>query len=467
MISSILPTRRELDEAAATLCRRSFFDFIKEVKPDYEFNWHHLVLIEALERLARREIRHLIVMMPPRHGKSELVSILFPAWCFVRNSAEKIMVASYAASLAGRMSRYCQRIIVSQSFREMFPEIGFAKSKDEIGVQTSYRFDMVGGGGYIASGVGGGITGEGASIGISDDLVKNAEEADSVVYRDKTWEWYTSTFSTRLEANAVEISCATRWHEDDYIGRILELKKPGVEIICLTAICESEEENRNIGDPLWASRYGLDYLFDKQRTVGSRVWNALYQQRPSPGEGSIIKRQWFSYYSVRDFDIKGKRVNFYFDTSYTDKEKNDPTCGIAYVKIGADYYVLECTSEWLDFTAQIRFVEDFAQRNGYSPASIIRVEPKATGKTLVEVVKKQTARNVREAIAPKTDKVARVNSIVGVLESGRVFLPQGMAWVGYFLDECAAFPNGAHDDRVDCLSGMIINEENKPKFVQI
>ena len=201
----------------------------------------------------------------------------------------------------------------------------------------------------------------------------------------------------------------------------------------------------------------------KQAESGSRAWNALYQQRPAPDEGSIIKRHWFQRYDARKYSIEGKRVNYYFDTAYTDKEKNDPTGGIAYIKEGADFYVLEYAVDWMDFNAQVDFLENFCDRNGYSRLSIARVEPKATGISLVQVMRKQTGLNIVEGKPPKGDKVARANSCSGTLEAGRVYLPMGMAWVDRFLDQCAAFPNAAHDEEVDCLTGMIISETSVKK----
>lgn len=446
----------------AEKAKRSFEYFIRQVNPKYVFNWHHLVLIDALKRLAERNYQRLIVMMPPRHGKSELVSVLFPAWCFVRNSSEHIILASYAFGLASRMNRECQRIISSDNFTELFPETTFAKDTEAGAIRTNERFDIVGGGHYVSAGVGGGITGVGATIAIIDDPVKDAMEADSKTYRDRAWEWYTTTFTTRFEREAIEVICQTRWHEDDLTGRVLARKKHGTEVISLPAICEGPEENRQIGEALWPQWYSREWLLEKQDENGSRAWNALYQQRPAPDEGSIIKRQWFNYYNPREYKIDGKRVNFYFDTAYTEKEKNDPTAAIAYIKEGANIYILECVSEWLDFSGQIQFVKDFTARNGYGYSSIIRVEPKATGISLVQVMKKKTKLNIAEGKPPKGDKVARAHSCEGTMEGGRVYLPEGMTWVGPFLDECAAFPNAAHDDRVDCLTGMIISEmQNK------
>lgn len=447
----------------ASIAKDSFRHFIEFVRPDYDFNWHHLVLIDALQRLAERKYNRLIVTMPPRHGKSELVSVLFPAWCFVRNSSEHVIVSSYALGLASRMNRECQRVIESDNFRQLFPRVYFSAATEAGAVRTNERFDIVGGGHYVAAGVGGGITGVGATIAIIDDPVKNSEEADSKTYREKAWEWYATTFSTRFERGAIEIICQTRWHEDDLTGRILKSKKKGTEIINFPAICEQPEKYRNIGEALWPSWYSREWLLEKQTENGSRAWNALYQQRPAPDEGSTIKKQWFGRYDPRKFDIKGKRVNYYFDTAYTDKEKNDPTGGIAYVKEGHYFYVLEYRGDWMDFNAQVEFVEVFCYDNGYSRESIARVEPKATGISLVQVLRKETGINIVQAKPPKGDKVSRANSCAGVLEAGRVLLPEGMAWVDRFLDQCAAFPNAAHDEEVDCLTGMILSETSAKK----
>lgn len=448
-----------INELRASIARDSFIDFIEFVRPGYIFNWHHLVVIDALQRLAERKFQRLILMMPPRHGKSELVSRLFPAWCFVRNKNEQVIVSSYSADLAGAMNRDCQKILTSTEFRELFPETHIAEAKEVGAVRNSKRFDIIGGKGYyLAAGVGGGITGSGATIGIVDDPVKNEEEADSKTYRDKAHGWYKSTFRTRFEPEAIEVICQTRWHEDDLTGRILMSKKHGVEVISFPALCETQEQHRQVGEPLWEGKYNRAALLEIKTDVGTRSWNALFQQKPSAEEGGLIKKAWFSKYNPRKYSIDGKTVNFFFDTAYTEDEKNDPTAGIAYVKEGADFYVLDCQADFLEFTEAIQFVKDFTKSNGYTNRSIIRIEPKATGKSIVQVTKKETDLNVKEAKAPKESKTARVNSISATLEVGRVFLPEGMLWVEDFLTECAAFPNATHDDRVDCLTGMLINE---------
>ena len=446
----------------ADLARDSFYDFIRAVKPDYEFNWHHIVLIEALQALANREYSRLIVMMPPRHGKSELVSRLFPAWCFARNVNEQVIVASYSLDLASAMNRDCQKVVTSDTYTFLFPDSRVATIGDVGKIHTTKRFDIsTGKGYYVAAGVGGGITGVGATVGIIDDPVKNSEEADSQTYREKAHDWYKSTFSTRMEPGAIEVICQTRWHEDDLTGRILLENKPGTRVISMPALAEKADEKRMVGDSLWPSKYPRTALLERKETVGTRVWNSLFQQRPADEEGGPIKKAWFGTYDPRTFDLKGQKVNFYVDTAYTDKERNDPTGALAYVKHGADYYLLEFSAQWLEFNDQVKFVKDFAMRNGYSGSSIIRVEPKASGKSVVQVMKAGTALNIREAVSPKDSKTARVNSVSGVIEAGRVLLPSGMLWVQNFLSEVGSFPNAAHDEAVDCLTGMIINETQK------
>lgn len=442
--------------------RRAALDlryFIEKVKPDYFFNWHHEVLIEALQDLADRKYKRLIVMMPPRHGKSELVSRLFPAWILGRNPNEQIILSSYSLDLASAMNRDCQRVIQTGEYSTIFPSTKLSDGTGEA-IKTQKRFDIVGNKGYyVSAGVGGGITGVGATVAIVDDPVKNAAEADSTTYREAAWEWYTTTFRTRFEPDCVEIICQTRWHEDDLTGRVLQRTQIGSDtmVVNFPAICEQSEKVRAVGDPLWEAKYSREKLAEIKSEVGSRAWNALYQQRPAPDEGSILKKAWFRTY--RPADLPDGPVNFYFDTAYTDKEANDPTAGIAYIKKAADYYVLSCVEKWLDFTGQIQWIQGFTSANGYSTRSIIRIEPKATGKSVVEVIRKQTGLNVKEADPPKDSKTARANAVSPTVEAGRVYVPENAPWVDAFFAQIASFPNAAHDDMVDCLVGMIQSEQ--------
>lgn len=453
------------------LCRRSFFNFIKRVNPDYIFNWHHVEIIAACQELAdRKSFNRLIIMVPPRHGKSEIVSRLFPAWILGRNPDEQIITASYSSDLASAMNRDCQRIMISDEYKSLMPNTRLSEGREPAAVQNNKRFDAVGHKGYyISAGVGGGITGAGCTLGIIDDPVKNAQEADSPTYRNNAWEWYTTTFKTRFEPGCIEVICQTRWHEDDLTGRILLNAKddPQTKIISFPAISDKADLFRDANEALWPGKYNYSALRSIETDVGSRAWSALYQQEPAPQEGGIIKKVWFNYYDLAKFDLlPTDRINFYFDTAYTDIEKNDPCAGIAYVKRGADYFILECVEKWLDFSAQTEWLKTFAEDNGYTRNSLIRVEPKATGKSLVQVLRKQTQLNIKEGPIPKESKISRVNSVSPIVEAGRVLLPDRANWTAAFLLQCASFPNAAHDDMVDCLSGMIISERQPKAFTR-
>lgn len=443
----------------AELCRRDFACFIAQVRPGYIFNWHHTALIQLLQKLADREIMRLVVMMPPRHGKSELVSRLFPAWILARNADEQIIAASYSADLAGAMSRDCQNIITSDTYRQLFPGAKLSEGKVAGAVQTNKRFDVVGKRGYyVSAGVGGGITGVGCTVGIIDDPVKNAEEADSETYRERTWNWYTSTFKTRFEPGAIEVICQTRWHEDDLTGRILKNAPEGVAVLKLPAIAEATEPERAKGAALWEGKYDLQALAEIRHTVGTRTWNALYQQTPTDTEGGVYKRVWFGRYDRAKVDLSDAPVLFYVDTAYTDQEENDPCGLLAFVYKGGKYYITRWGEYWLDFNGQLKTIPDFARANGYKQNSVIYVEPKATGKSLVQVVKAAAqTMNIKEAQAPKGSKLARANSVVATVECGNVLLPEGEPWVDNFLTYVCTFPKAAHDEAVDCLTGMIIN----------
>lgn len=452
---------RLIEAAHKERARREFRYFIQKVKPGYFFNWHHDVLIDALQSLADRQINRLIVQMPPRHGKSELVSRLFPAWILGRNPDEQIILSSYSLDLASAMNRDCQRIIQTPEYSTMFPNTKLSDGTGEA-IKTQKRFDIVGHKGYyVSAGVGGGITGVGATVAIVDDPVKNAAEADSTTYRAAAWEWYTTTFRTRFEPDCVEVICQTRWHEDDLTGRILAGVESdhGTVVISFPAICEKPEQYRRIGEPLWESKFNAEKLEVIKEAVRARAWNALYQQRPAPEEGSVIKTSWFQTY--KKIDLPDGPVNFYFDTSYTDKEANDPVAGIAYIKRGADFYILHCSDKWVDFTSQIAWISSFVSAHGYTSRSIIRIEPKATGKSVVEVIRKNTGLNVKEADPPRESKIARANAVSPIIDAGRVYVPENAPWKDAFFAQIAAFPNSAHDDMVDCLVGMIQSEGQK------
>ena len=214
-------------EARKELARRSMAEFTLYTDERYQMNWHHRLICEYLDKWINKDVKRLMVFTAPRHGKSELVSRKLPAYIFGRNPDTSIISASYSADLASRMNRDVQRIMDEYRYIELFPESRlYGKNlKDANGkfLRNSDIFEIVNHRGvYRSAGVGGGITGMGGEYIIIDDPVKNREEANSEVYREKLWDWYTSTLYTRLEKDGCILVTLTRWHEDDLAGRLLE-----------------------------------------------------------------------------------------------------------------------------------------------------------------------------------------------------------------------------------------------------
>ena len=261
-------------------------------------NWHHRLLCEYLDDFTKKKIRRLMVFMPPRHGKSELVSRKLPAYIFGCNPDANIISTSYSADLAQRMNRDVQRIIDSPAYGELFPETKlFGKNIRTVtghALRNSDIFEIVGHrGSYRGAGVGGGITGMGGDYIIIDDPIKNREEANSSTYRKKLWEWYTSTLYTRQEKEGSILITLTRWHEDDLAGRLLELaeKDPQAdqwEVLLLPAVAEKERhprDPRQEGEALWPGKYPIDELMKIKATIGTVKGRSQQAGQFSNGNG--------------------------------------------------------------------------------------------------------------------------------------------------------------------------------------
>ena len=444
----------------------SFAHFVGATMPQYQWNWHHRKLCQKLQQLQEGEITRLMVFMPPRHGKSQLGSRHFPAYCFGKDPNTKIIAASYSADLASDMNTDCQRIMDSEAYFHIFPETRLSDRRVvtlTLPKRNSNRFDIVNKSGYyVSAGVGGAITGKGADIAIIDDPIKNAEEADSKVYRDKVWKWWGSTMYTRLEENGRVLLIMTRWHEDDLAGRLIKQMKEDEnadqwEIIEFPAIKGKEvnpEDPRKEGEALWPNKYDEKRLHSIKFTIGTRYYTSLYQQRPSPEEGAIIKRDWFEFYN-KSITKLGK-VNFYIDSSYTDKTQNDPSAILAYYSDGRRLFLVHCTAKHMTFPQLLKFLPEYLEANGYTAGSKVHIEPKASGMSIAQEVRDKTNINIMYDKTKKDNsKLTCVYSASPSIETGRVLLPEGESWVDDFLLECCQFPNGTHDDRVDCLTGAI------------
>jgi len=450
--------------------RESLLDFTLYTKPDYQVSWHHRALCEALDKFVAGETTRLMVSLPPRHGKSELVSRRLPAYLLGKDPGVSIIACSYSADLASMMNRDVQRIIDSREYTRVFPGTSLSGANVRTVAQGSYLrnsdiFEIVGSRGiYRSAGVGGGITGMGADVGIIDDPVKNQEEANSPTYREKIWEWYTTTFYTRLEKNARVLVTMTRWHEDDLAGRLIEAAKDENsdqwEIIRFPAIAEPGNpiDPRPEGAPLWPEKYSIERLNQMKATLGAYPWAALYQQAPAPAGGGLFKREWFKYFDVdgADYILHSSRGDLRIPSyDCTVFQTCDPAGS---TKTSADYFAL---GTWAVTPTQDTLLLDVIHRRLEGPdqpalfldafqqwkPSVQGVEARNTGLTLFQQLKRDGLPVVE--LKPDSDKFTRALPMAARYESGCVYHRAGAQWLVDYELELVGFPGAAHDDQVD------------------
>jgi hypothetical protein len=272
---------------------------------------HLIKLSELLVDLAARRIYRLIIEMPPRHGKSEMVSHWFPVWYLNKFNQHKIILASYEADFAESWGRKV-RDSIQENRSSLDVKLGSA-------VLAARHWETTQEGGMVTAGVGGPITGKGADLLVMDDPVKNAEEAYSPTYQEKIWDWWRSTAYTRLEPGGVAAIMMTRWHKKDLVGRIIEEMEGGGErwtILRLPALAElGDPLGRSPGRALWPGRFDREALINIKDTIGSTFWSALYQQSPTDKEGAMFRREWFKVVDEAPADVIPAR---FWDLASTD-----------------------------------------------------------------------------------------------------------------------------------------------------
>lgn len=310
----------------AERARSRLVDFEVATNPRYKPNWHHEKIareLEHIEQFGDRDYKILIVTVPPRHGKSQQCSIDFPAWYLGRNPQKEIIIASYSAELAHTFGAKTRDKVDSEQFRAIFPEV---RLKEDDKAKGAWRTNK--GGGYMAAGVGGPITGRGGNILLVDDPVKNREEAESEVMREKNWDWFTSTAFTRLEPKGVAIVIMTRWHLGDLAGRIIEHPemKRRVKIIRLPALAETDGLRRKAGQALWPERYDEKAMAEIKNTVGPYDWQALYQGNPILTEKQEFKTPWYKYIDEEELEMKETAKFLTVDTAMSKRTQADH-CG--------------------------------------------------------------------------------------------------------------------------------------------
>lgn len=431
------------------LARRSFLDFCHfAMRPAFVEQWYHRVIARALQDAAEGRTTRLIIDAPPRHGKSQLVSRLFPAWLAGNRPDWKILGASYADTLARSMSRDVWRIVASDEFRTLWPAWDFGRKR------TEEEWDFAGGGSYRAAGTKTGITGRGVNIAIIDDPIASRLQADSPTVRDHIWGWFNDDLLTRLESPGVVIVMATRWHEDDLTGRLLATEPDLWQHIHIPAIYEGvshPEDPREMGEALWPERYGLDFLGEKRRR-DPRGFESLYQGNPTPKGAGMFQADKFQTYASPPEAVAEQLDWLVISVDATfGKSKHSDFVGLVVLGgKGNRLFVLDEKHARMDFTETKQAIIEMRRR---WPRAQVLIEERANGPALIEDLSRTIGRVV--GFKPGRDsKETRAQYLSQIVESGDFYVPSATwaPWVPAFIAEFAGFPGKAHDDRVDACS---------------
>lgn len=436
------------EQVAAELLRRqtaaeSLIAFTEATYPRYRTAAHHRTIAEQLERVERGESKRLMLLLPPRHGKSELASKRFPAYCLGRDPRRQFIAASATTSLAEDFGREVRNIVTGTDFKAIFED---AKIAEDAHAKGKWATDA--GGFYYAVGVGSAVMGRGADIFLIDDPYATMEEAQSERTRKSVYEWYMGTVYNRLQPGGSIVLINHRMHEDDLTGSLLAQQAAGGdtwEVVELPAVNDD-------GEALWPEAYPIDALRRIQRNTLPRFWSALYQQRPAPEEGDYFKREWFRYYTNLPQHLRMYGAS---DYAVTAKGGDYTVHIVAGVDPDDNIYVVDV---WRSQAESDKWVEAFLDivkdrkplRWAEEQGQII----KSLGPFIDKRMRERRIYCQREQMASVADKPTRCRAFQARAAMGKVYLPHASDWVAEFMTELLNFPVGKHDDQVDAI-GLI------------
>ena len=401
----------------------------------------------------------LIISMAPQEGKSVRVAKDFPLWALLQNPDLRIVVASYAQRLADRNGRTIRNTITAH------PDLGLRVARDN-GSVSEWTLDGHQGGVYSV-GIGGALTGRPSDLLIVDDPIKDRREADSKVFRDNNWDWWTDTASTRLAPGAPAILILTRWHHDDLAGRLTTAPDGHLwQVINIPAQCEdptTDPLGRAVGEYMTSARNRTTHQWDAIKTrVGSRTWASLYQGHPTPTAGNIFPRTaWATYdtplwviqptgvHLIPNVDLDTELIQSW-DLAFKDTATSDYVVGQVWLRRGANVYLLDQVRGRWSFTETVTQVRQLAAKWPQAVAKL--VEDKANGPAVIDALHRTVHGLI--PVNPEGGKQARAQAVSPLVEARNVHLPapELAPWVGDLIEEAAMFPGGTHDDQVDALT---------------
>jgi predicted phage terminase large subunit-like protein len=402
----------------------------------------------------------IVVTAPPRHGKSSLLSYWLPVWFLDLFPRKRVILTSYTAPLAVSWGRRAR-----DEFDGHNPNTW---SRLNPAHSSAADWETTEGGGMRCAGVGGGITGHGADLGLVDDPHKDWASVQSPTQRKMVHEWFDSTFMTRLEPGASVIVLQTRWNEDDQAGHLIE--KGWTEIRLPALAEEGDPLGREEGEALCPERYdeaALARIKNSRDGIGSMMFAGLYQQRPGPAEGNVIKREWFRYYGgptkIELPEVGKIRQSWDLNLGKMPKDvkKASRVVGQCWGENKANVYLLAQERDVWPYPVAKKKVKAFAE--AWPAYHEILVEDAAAGAPLVAELKGEIRKLI--AVTPTGSKQARLEFVASMFEAGNIWLPHPTSapWVSELVEEVVTFPNAEHDDQVDTLSQALARYKSRSK----
>jgi len=434
--------------------------FANMADPRWEYA-PHLALIEDkfLEILSGKPLR-LLVSMPPRSGKSMFFSTIVPSWFLGRFPDKKVLLVTYQANFSKSFGRRARNILTE------YGQQVFGVTVDN-NTAAADHWEISGHTGVMdTEGAGGALTGKGADLLIIDDPIKGREMALSQKVLDDQWDWWGSDVRTRLEPGASIVIIATRWSNDDLIGKLIGQMDNGGEqwdVISLPALAEEDDVlGRRVGEPLWPKRFDVDALKNIRSNMNDYWWFALYQQRPASLEGNLIQIRWFRRFKDMPRMSDADQIIMSLDTAQKEKEVSDYTVIGVWFRIENNYYLVDVIRERLNHPHLILLTKNMISK--WLPNAVL-IEDKGSGISLIQHLQEETSAPIIP-IEPTTDKVMRMIVETPMIETGQVLLPESGTtdWISDYEEEIRTFPNSARKDQVDMTSQTLrwIRERSVP-----